>query len=51
MPQNDPSELNTQVSASIDRPAQSIDVQGLAEKIVELMKREARLERERTGRH
>ena len=48
MPQNDPAELNTQVSASSDQP---IDVQQLAEKIVELLKREARIERERAGRH
>jgi hypothetical protein len=50
VPQNDPAELNTSVSAGNDQPAPPIDVQRLAEKIVELLKREAHLERERTGR-
>jgi len=50
MPPSNPAEPNTQVSASNDQPAQPIDLQGLADKIVELLKREARLERERTGR-
>jgi uncharacterized Zn finger protein (UPF0148 family) len=50
MPQNDPAELDPQVPAGSDQPAPPIDVQRLAEKIVELLKREARIERERTGR-
>ena len=51
MPQSDPAELNTQVAAGNGQPASPIDLQGLAEKIVESLKREARLERERTERH
>jgi hypothetical protein len=51
MSQNDPADQNTQVSANSDQPAQMIDVQKIAEKIMELLKHEARIERERTGRH
>jgi hypothetical protein len=49
MPQNDPAELSPPAAGS-DQPAPPIDVQRLAEKIVELLKREAHIERERTGR-
>jgi len=49
MPQNELSEVNTP-STTTDQAAPTIDLQQLAEKIVELLKREARLERERTGR-
>ncbi len=49
MTDNEPPEMNTSSSAP-DRPA-VIDLQKLAEKIVELLKREARTERERTGQH
>jgi hypothetical protein len=51
MPQYDPPDLNTYVSSDSDQSPPSIDLQRLAEKIVELLKREARIERERTGRH
>ena len=50
MPQNDLSEVNAP-STTTDQSASTIDLKELAEKIVELLKREARLERERTGRH
>lgn len=49
MPQADQTEANP--NTTTDQSAITIDLQKLAEKIVELLKREARLERERTGRH
>ncbi len=49
MTDNEPLETNT-ISPTTDQ-ATSIDLQQLAEKIVELLKREARTERERTGQH
>ncbi len=50
MPQNDLPET-TVPNSTTDQASATIDLQQLAEKIVELLKREARLERERTGRH
>ena len=55
MPENEPSPAINQpiVSAPPDRlpaPDRSIDLQALAEKIYELLKREACIERERLGK-
>lgn len=50
MTDNEPLETNT-ISPTTDQSAPSIDLRELAEKIVELLKREARTERERTGQH